>query len=305
MNRFLRHGGRLLILFALLFTLCSVPVRANAERAPPSPAEEGRLEIQTIDAHKGIPLMGAGFRLYDSAGEPLLEGYTDAFGKLTVSNLPRGDYSVRQFKAPKGYELDETETLFSITEESESICKTCKNQRRPGTIQVRKLNPDGSPCEGAAFLLEFSTDNGKRWRPVSSPLIGKSSLPSGSCSSPGLENGVLCTNDRGLVRFTGLRADSLILYRVTELPTASQPGGVLYVGTLPLASENIYANDAEVFDRKAFVYSLYLNAADGPVFRLPEAGGSGFRFLPLGTLLLAAVITLTITKFNMKRRKTQ
>lgn len=30
-------------------------------------------------------------------------------------------------------------------------------------------------------------------------------------------NSVLCTNDRSLVRFTGQRADSFILYRVTEL----------------------------------------------------------------------------------------
>ena len=298
MNRFLRHGGRLLILFALLFTLCSVSVRANAERAPPSPAAEGRLEIQTIDAHEGIPLMGAGFRLYDSEGEPLLEGYTDAFGKLSVSNLPCGDYSVRQFKAPKGYELDETETLFSITEESESICKTFKNQRRPGTIQVRKLNPDGSPCEGAAFLLEFSIDKGKHWKPVFSRLLGKVSLTKGGCASPGLENGVLLTNDRGILRFTGLRADSLILYRVTELPTASRPGGVLYVGTLPIESENIYANDAEVFDRKAFVYSLYLAASDGPVYRLPEAGGNGFSFLSLGALLAAALFTITTKKLT-------
>ena len=266
------------------------------------PAEKddshGRLELTVKDAHEDICLMGAGFRLYDGEGEPLIEGYTDAFGKLTVSNLPCGDYSIREFRAPKGYEPDEIETLFSITEGSGSVTVTFHNSRRPGTIQVRKWNPDGSPCEGAAFLLEFSTDKGKHWRPVSSPLIGKCSLPSGGCTSPGLENGVLSTNDRGLVRFTGLRADSLILYRVTELSAEPQQGGVLNVGTLPVESENIYANDAEVFDRKTFVYSLYLSAADEPIFRLPEAGGNGFRFLPLSTLLLATVISFNLKKLT-------
>ena len=291
----------------MLLLLCFSSPQAHAEEKDFShlsfPAEKddfhGRLSLTVKDAHEDTCLMGAGFRLYDGEGEPLIEGYTDAFGKLTVSNLPCGDYSIRAFKAPKGYEPDEAETLFSITEDSETVFLTSRNQRRPGTIQVRKLNPDGSPCEGAAFLLEFSTDKGKRWRPVSSPLIGKSSLPSGGCTSPGLENGVLCTNDRGLVRFTGLRADSLILYRVTELTD----GSVLYVGTLPVESENIYANDAEVFDRKAFVYSLYLNAADGPVFRLPEAGGSGFRFLPPALLLTAVPIILLSQKSYLKKEK--
>ena len=101
--------------------------------------------------------MGAGFRLYNSSGEQIAEGYTDAFGKLTISNLPCGDYSVRAFKAPKGYELDEAERLFSLTEAGETVSLSFRNLRRPGTIQVRKQNPDGSPCEGAAFLLEFST----------------------------------------------------------------------------------------------------------------------------------------------------
>ena len=299
-----KHRGRFLLLLALLL-LCCVPLEAHAEEQDYShlsfPAEEdgshGRLEITVTDAHEGIFLMGAGFRLYDCEGEPLIEGYTDAFGKLTISNLPCGDYSVRAFKAPKGYELDEAERLFSLTEAGETVSLSFRNLRRPGTIQVRKQNPDGSPCEGAAFLLEFSTDKGKHWRPVSSRLVGKSSFPSGGCTSPGLENGILTTNDRGIVRFTGLRADNHILYRVTELTD----GGVLHVGTLPVESENIYANDAEVFDRKAFLYTLNVNAADGPIFRLPKAGSLGCAYLPPAMLLFAAPII--ISTINLKKEK--
>ena len=258
------------------------------------PAEEnsshGELEITVTDAHESICLMGAGFQLYDSKGQPLTEGYTDAFGKLTISNLPMGDYSVRAFKAPKGYELDETERLFSIPEDGKVVSLSFQNLRRPGTIQVRKQNPDGSPCEGAAFLLEFSADQGKNWQPAFSRLVGINSLSRGGCSSPGLESGILKSNDRGLARFTGLRADSRTLYRVTELSAGLHQSVVLYVGTLPVESENIYANDAEVFDRKAFIYTLNVNAADGPIFCLPKAGSLGCAYLPPAMLLLAAPI---------------
>lgn len=281
------HRGRLLLVIAFLL-LCCTPLEARAEEMDYShlsfPIEMdgsyGRLEITVTDAHEDICLMGAGFRLYDSEGEPLTDGYTDAFGKLTISNLPIGDYSIRAFKAPKGYELDETERLFSIPEGGETVSLSFRNLRRPGTIQVRKHNPDGSPCEGAAFLLEFTTDQGKRWQPVFSHLVGISSLSRGGCSSPGLENGILEANDRGLARFTGLRADSRILYRLTELSASPPQSIVLYVGTLPVESENIYANDAEVFDRKAFIYTLNLNAADGPFFVCPKQAALAAPIFP-------------------------
>ena len=195
---------------------------------------------------------------------------------------------------------------FSITEDGATVTHTRVNERRPGTIEVLKQDANGNPFAGVVFLLEYSTDNGSTWLPVFSRAADEKNITRGGCTSPGLTDGQLETDDSGKVRFTGLRADSKILYRLTE--TAAPEGcalmaGSLYVGTLPVESTNIYASDAEVFGSKAFVYSLYITATNDPVFRLPETGGSGFAFIPFVMLLCAAPIPI-IKKSNKKGETT-
>ena len=263
----------------------------------------GILEVMKKDKYEEIYLSGAGFRVYDSEGHQVAEGYTDTNGKLKVKDLPYGEYTYQEFKAPKGFKLDETVYSFSITEDGATVTHTRVNERRPGTIEVKKQDADGNPFAGVVFLLEYSTDNGSTWLPVFSRAADEKNITRGGCTSPGLTDGQLVTDDTGKVRFTGLRADSKILYRLTE--TAAPEGyalmaGSLYVGTLPVESTNIYASDAEVFGNKAFVYSLYVTATDDPVFRLPETGGSGFGFLPLAMLLCAAPIPIITKKSKNK-----
>ena len=258
----------------------------------------GSLEIMKKAAHEDIMLMGAGYRLFNSSGEQIKEGYTDASGKLTFTDLPSGSYKYKEFKAPKGFELDETEYTFSVTAQELHVKHTREDVRRTGTLQVTKKDTDGSLLSGAAFLLEFSTDGGKTWKPVMS-RAADSEVSRGGCTTEGLVNGQLMTGENGRVRFEGLRADGLILYRLTETKAPeghSLIGGTLYSGTLPVESENIYANDAEVFDSKAFVYSVFVTAVDDSLYRLPDSGGSGFAYLPFVMLLAAAFITMIFTK---------
>ena len=258
----------------------------------------GSLEITKKDAHDDIKLMGAGYRLYDSSGAQIAEGYTDATGKLSFPNLAAGSYKYKEFKAPKGFELDETEYTFEISAQNLNISHTREDVRRTGTLQVTKKSADGSLLQGAAFLLEFSTDGGSTWQPVTSREADSEAVR-GGCTSEGLVNGQLMTGENGRVRFEGLRADGIILYRLTETVAPeghSLIGGTLYSGTLPVESENIYANDAEVFDSKAFVYSVFVTAVDDPLYRLPDAGGSGFFYLPFAMLFMAALITIIFTK---------
>ena len=259
------------------------------------------LEITKQDAHEGTVLMGAGYRLYDSTGTQVAEGYTDAFGKLSFSDLPRGEYSYQEFKAPKGYVLDGTNYPVSITGNGMSITETRTNERRPGTLIVKKQSADGSPLEGAAFLLEYSTDQGSTWQPVFYRVGDE--LSSGGCTAQNLDGGELTTGADGKVTFTGLRADELILYRLTETqapPGRSLLGDSILVGRLPVESDNIYAEDTEVFDAKAFHYTLNITATDNPQYRLPEAGGSGFSLLTVAMMLMAFPITISL-KSKMKK----
>ena len=149
-------------------------------------------------------------------------------------------------------------------------------------------------------MLEYSTDNGSTWQPVYS--LSGDELAGGGCTSQGLDSGQLTTGSDGTAAFSGLRADGLILYRLTE--TKAPPGRTLLgdsilVGTLPAESNNISASDSEIVDNRAFHYTVTVNVTNDPQYRLPEAGGNSFDLLPLAMLLSAIPMILTI---KSKRR---
>ena len=253
------------------------------------------LEIIKRDAHENITLTGAGYRLYDSTGTQVDEGYTDAFGKVSFPNLPRGQYVYQEFKAPKGYLLDENRYSVSITENGSTVTETRTNERRPGTLIVQKQDGGGSPLAGAAFLLEYSTDQGSTWQPVFYRMGDE--LTGGGCTTLGLDSGQLTTGADGKATFTGLRADGFILYRLTE--AKAPPGKTLLadsilIGTLPAESDNLSAEDTEVIDSKAYHYTLTVTATDDSIYRLPETGSAGFSALSVLMLLFAAPVIITI-----------
>ena len=111
------------------------------------------------------------------------------------------------------------------------------NRQQVGSIQVKKVNPEGNPLAGVSFLLEYSRD-GKNWKSVTFREEG--SLPTlGGCTSAGLTDGVLVTGEDGTALFSGLCisiGDNHIYYRLTE--TAVPEGyalltGPAFEGTLP------------------------------------------------------------------------
>ena len=282
----------------VLITESGQTVQITVENTP----IRGSLEIIKKDVYDEIPLMGAGFRLFDSAGTQIAEGYTNSEGKLSFSGLPQGNYTFREFKAPKGYILDDSVHTFTISDVGAPITKAVTNMRRPGTLIVKKQNANGSPLEGAAFLLEYSTDEGSTWKPVFY-RAGKE-VARGACTTLGLDGGQLTTGADGTATFTGLRADGIVLYRLTETkapPGMSLLGSSILVGALPIESDNIYAEDSEVFDSKAFHYRLEITATDASQYRLPETGGDdGLIILPFAMMFMTAPIIFT---FKSKKEK--
>lgn len=241
----------------------------------------GNLKIVKRDAYEDTPLAGAGFRLLDSDGQQMAEGYADANGELTFESLLYGSYSYQEFAPPKGYELDDAVYPFSITEHGVTVTQERDNLRRPGTLEVKKQDHNGTPLAGASFFLEYSTDNGASWTAVFS-REGDNVQP-GGCTSPRLADGQLTTGESGNVTFSGLRADSSILYRLTETKAPdghSLLGSPLYIGTLPVEIAGT-AEDTETVDGVTYCYTLYVTDTDDPLFRLPETGGAGFAWLPL------------------------
>ena len=223
------------------------------------------------------------YYLQDTSNARAKPGYEALFAwcleLLEYGRHPDTNHQYQEFVPPKGYELDDTVYPFSITEHGVTITQERHNLRRPGTLEVKKLDQNGKPLAGATFLLEYSTDNGASWTDVFS-RTGED-VQTGGCTSFGLFDGQLSTGDSGSVTFSGLRADSEILYRLTETQAPvghSLLGSPLYVGTLPveIAGE---AADSETVDGVTTCYTLYVTATDDPLFRLPETGGAGFAWL--------------------------
>ena len=240
----------------------------------------GNLKLIKKDAYENKPLAGAVYRLLDERGKKLAEGTADANGEIVFENLLYGNYRVQEITAPKGYKVDER--AYTVSVPTENAAQTVTDLRRPGTLEVKKQDEKGKPLAGAAFLLEYSTDNGTTWTPVTSR--SGENITAGGCTSAALNAGQLTTDSTGSVSFTGLRADSTILYRLTETKAPegySLIGTELYKGTLPIETQKTNIEDSENVDGKTYCYSLYVTATDDPTYRLPETGGRGFDLLPL------------------------
>ena len=265
----------------------------------------GSLQIVKLDRSEQTPLPGAGFRIFRD-GTQIAERYTDENGEILVDDLYYGtDYSYQEFQAPKGYVLDDTVYPFSITEHGLTVRQLQYNDRREGTLQVQKTDSSGSALQGAAFLLEFSQDGGQSWQPVFS-READSSVEAGGCTSEHLADGTLTTSPDGIVTFTGLRADSEILYRLTEVKAPegqSLQAEPLYVGTLPVEAKDSGIPDNETLDGVTYGYTLYVHAVDGSRFRLPMTGSNDFRLLSAGLCAFALILTGFLALRNRKEEE--
>ena len=122
---------------------------------------ESYIKVVKVDAETGktIPYVGAGFQIYDPAGNKVSMTftyptpttidtfYTDADGQLvTPEKLDYGKgYSLVEVQAPYGYVLDSTPVSFDVTEENSTqeggitLIKVDKpNMAQKGTISVEK-----------------------------------------------------------------------------------------------------------------------------------------------------------------------
>jgi uncharacterized surface anchored protein len=105
-------------------------VKVNGGEAIINHRATGELRILKLDAHTHEPLAGAKFGLYQ--GDELLgEAVTDEKGYAKFSDLPHGEYQVRELEAPEGYVLvEEIYTVF-IRENGQKVLLEVLNQQQP------------------------------------------------------------------------------------------------------------------------------------------------------------------------------
>ena len=269
------------------FTIAANSLNMNV----PERIIKGTLVILKQDEEDQHPLEGATFHVFDQNGVKVAEATTGPDGKATFPDLQYGEYTYQEIVPPKYFELDENVYDFSILEDGKTITLTRDDTRIPGSISVKKVDTKGNDLSGAVYLLEWSHD-GRSWTPVTSrtdtPVIA------GGCTSPGLSNGQLTTGSDGLVTFSGLRADGVIQYRLTEIK--APPGLALlkdpiFTGTIPLENQD------------ELTYDISYTITDNRITELPHTGASGFDPVTIGTVLtgLAGCAGIFITKKSKRR----
>ena len=177
----------------------------------------GSIEILKVDADTKKPLAGVVYRLFDSEGNKIADGTTDANGKVTFDNLKPGSYSYQEISTVDGYQLDETKYDFSLTSENLNVKVTRENKPIKGCLTVRKVDVTGSPLAGAELLLETSTD-GQDWTEVSR----------------------ITTDKTGIAKWDDLKIGAQ--YRVTEVKAPASytlMAGPLFTGTLDSSNPDV------------------------------------------------------------------
>ena len=223
----------------------------------------GSIEILKVDADTKQPLSGVVYRLFDTEGNKIADGTTDANGKLIFDNLKPGSYSYQEISTVDGYQLDETKYDFSLTSENLNVKVTRENKPVKGCLTVRKVDVTGSPLAGAELLLETSTD-GQTWAEVS----------------------IITTDKTGVAKWDNLKIG--VQYRITEVKA---PAGYTLM-TEPLFTGTLDNTNPDVT----------ITACNSAGFVLPFTGGNGFIAPIMLAALMLCMGVYFYKKSNIKEK---
>ena len=225
----------------------------------------GSIEILKVDADTKKPLAGVVYRLFDSEGNKIADGTTDANGKVTFDNLKPGSYSYQEISTVDGYQLDDTKYDFSLTSENLNVKVTRENKPVKGCLTVRKVDVTGSPLAGAELLLETSTD-GQAWAEVSK----------------------ITTDKTGIAKWDDLKIGAQ--YRVTEVKA---PAGYTLMAE-PLFTGVLDNTNPDVT----------ITACNSAGFVLPFTGGVGFMTYFVFAALMLCMGVYFCKKSDLMKEKT-
>ncbi|MGX7244467.1 SpaA isopeptide-forming pilin-related protein, partial [Enterococcus quebecensis] len=119
-----------------------------------SPVSCGGVQVIKYDGQTKARLSGAQFTIYNRwnrAVQVIQSGYD---GIAETRTLPLGNYSIRETKAPTGYQLENAVMRFSVFVPGQVVCLTKCNTPLPnqkGSLQVVKTDGNNQRLAGAQF----------------------------------------------------------------------------------------------------------------------------------------------------------
>ena len=112
----------------------------------------------TVEVHKtsqdGKPLVGAIFGLYNSQGKEVYQATTNSDGNITITSVPYGKYTLKEIKAPQGFNLNTAVTNIDVTKEGQIITASVIDDMITGNVELLKTsNSTKKPLAGVEFEL--------------------------------------------------------------------------------------------------------------------------------------------------------
>lgn len=136
----------------------------NSKIVPETPTELGTLRIIKQDKDSGKKLKDAVFGVYRSDNDKKIDELTTDRKGLAETDLPEGDYYIRELEAPDGYRLKNAEVNFHVDagKTKELTVKNVKEDEtdESGTLRIIKEDKEtGDPLKNAVFTIYDSEDN--------------------------------------------------------------------------------------------------------------------------------------------------
>ena len=235
----------------------------------------------------GGSVAGWTFEVYRVSDNVLIGTYVSGEdGTILTDALLPGEYQVKEIIPEDSLYVCESinpQTVTIVGGQTAEV--TFTNRIKPGEIAIQKVNEKGEPLEGAQFRLEWSAD-GTTWNVIT--YSDSQYVTEGTCTSLGLNNGTLVTDESGLATFTGLHPERL--YRLTEIKA---PDGYqlltkpAYEGGLNIESELI----------------VTIKVTNFPVYELPKTGSNSLMLMPLFGLVALTACAAWIVTTTYRRKK--
>lgn len=144
-------------------TIKTVTVSAGNQTIDVSNVQiKAQIKVTKRDSESNDLLSGAEFGIYNQANTLVETIITDSTGVATLSKLPYGQYTIRETKAPIGYQLSSKEIAVTITEHNKIYEYSYENDIIKGSIEVLKVDSDTKkPLQGVKFGVYRANDNSK------------------------------------------------------------------------------------------------------------------------------------------------
>ena len=136
------------------------------------------IEILKFDATSGTKkyLSGAEFAIYNTSGDEVDRITTNTDGKAMSKNLVVGKYTIKETKAPDGYQLNDEEFTAELSSTKKLVTIEVENKPLYGSIKVKKVDAanEATVLSNATFAIYHNYDDAKEMKSAISQCITNS-----------------------------------------------------------------------------------------------------------------------------------